>query len=160
MKIVRFVSMISVLLAPAVVLAQHGRGMGGGMHSQVQAPHSARAANFPQGPHMPVTSLTSNPALVTRLTPLLPPGTTLAADAAGFKNSGQFIAALHVSQNLGIPFADLKAAMTGSTPMSLGQAIQSLRPTLTKGEVKSDLKTARRQAHEDLEAGETPDKDD
>src|SRR6185436_10792187 len=77
----------------------------------------------------------------------------------GFKNQGQFIAALHVSRNLGIPFADLKTAMTGirpttttgttggtttgttggstggSTPpttqttMSLGQAIKKLRPS-------------------------------
>ncbi len=36
----------------------------------------------------------------------------------GFKNQGQFIAALHVSQNLGIPFADLKTAMTGIRPIT------------------------------------------
>jgi hypothetical protein len=56
---------------------------------------------------------------------------------ADFKNFGQFNAALHVSENLGIPFADLKAAMTGTTmeglatgesKLSLGQAIKELRP--------------------------------
>ena len=79
-------------------------------------------------------------------------GTTMTLDKAslGFKNQGQFIAALHVSQNLGIPFADLKTAMTGIRPvtgttasaattttisttsqptMSLGQAIHKLRPS-------------------------------
>jgi hypothetical protein len=43
---------------------------------------------------------------------------TLNEASKGFKNQGQFIAALHVSQNLGIPFADLKTAMTGITPVT------------------------------------------
>jgi len=47
---------------------------------------------------------------------MLPKGMTLNEASKGFKNQGQFIAALHVSQNLGIPFADLKTAMTGITP--------------------------------------------
>ena len=33
--------------------------------------------------------------------------------SSGFRNQGQFIAAVHVSQNLGIPFADLRATMLG-----------------------------------------------
>jgi hypothetical protein len=56
---------------------------------------------------------------------------------AGFKNFGNFVAAVNVSNNLGIKFDDLKAAMTGTTlagtstgksPQSLGQAIQQLKP--------------------------------
>ena len=39
---------------------------------------------------------------------------TLESASAGFKNQGQFLAALHVSQNLNIPFADLKTAMLGT----------------------------------------------
>ena len=55
----------------------------------------------------------------------------------GFKNFGQFNAAVNASQNLGIDFADLKAAMTGITlegdktnepTKSLGQAIKQYRP--------------------------------
>src|SRR5439155_26462097 len=38
---------------------------------------------------------------------------TLQAASAGFKNQGQFIAALHVSHNLNIPFDQLKAKLTG-----------------------------------------------
>jgi hypothetical protein len=72
---------------------------------------------------------------------MLPPNMTLNRASSGFRNQGQFIAAVHVSQNLGIPFADLRAAMLGLprpgttpapnttlTPLSLGQAIQKLRP--------------------------------
>jgi hypothetical protein len=65
---------------------------------------------------------------------------------SGFKNFGQFVAAVNVSNNHQIAFADLKAAMTGldikgqpvvttsatgaTTPastLSLGQAIQKLK---------------------------------
>ena len=59
----------------------------------------------------------------------------------GFKNQGQFIAALHVSQNLGISFTELKSHMVTVTPAtagqpatatqtgSLGQAIQAVKQT-------------------------------
>jgi hypothetical protein len=55
----------------------------------------------------------------------------------GFRNFGQFNAAVNASQNLGIDFANLKAAMTGITlegektnqpTKSLGQAIKQYRP--------------------------------
>src|SRR5688572_22513899 len=40
----------------------------------------------------------------TRMENLLPEGMSLATAQSGFKNHGQLIAALHVSQNLGISF--------------------------------------------------------
>jgi hypothetical protein len=70
-----------------------------------------------------------NEQLRTRVTPLLPPGTSLSQAADGFQSEGQFIAALHASKNLGIPFTDLKAKMTGSNPMTLGEAIKTLKPS-------------------------------
>ena len=68
----------------------------------------------------------------------LPAGMTVEQASAGFKNWGQFVAATNASKNHNIPFDQLKAAMTGipvgsitttptTTPMSLGQAIQSLK---------------------------------
>ena len=48
--------------------------------------------------------------------------------AAGFRNLGQFVAAVNVSNNLGIPFADLKMKMVDEH-VSLGQSIQTLKPT-------------------------------
>jgi hypothetical protein len=44
----------------------------------------------------------------------------------GFKNYGQYVAAQHVSEHLGIPFEQLKAKMTGPQAESLGKAIQDL----------------------------------
>ena len=60
----------------------------------------------------------------------------------GFKNYGQYIAAKNVSDNLGIPFDALKAKMTGSSPVSLGQAIQELRPELPAGAAQAAAKKA------------------
>ena len=97
-------------------------------------------------------------------------GVTTIQDAAyGFKNWGQFVAAAHVSNNLNIPFADLKARMTGippgtppgtpvlTTPMSLGQAIQSFKGTKTMDtatfsstRVRNEVKKAEEAANSDL----------
>jgi hypothetical protein len=48
--------------------------------------------------------------------------------AAGFRNLGQFVAAVNVSNNLKIPFAELKSHMVDDG-MSLGQSIQASKPT-------------------------------
>jgi len=93
----------------------------------------------------------SNPALASRLKPLLPAGTNLQTAATGFKNLGQFVAAVHVSHNLHIPFDQLKAKMTGPHPESLGRAIQDLRPTLSKKIAKTDTQIATLQGKEDIE---------
>jgi hypothetical protein len=69
----------------------------------------------------------SHPQLASKVSAMLPTGMTMNQAASGFKNQGQFIAALHVSQNLGIPFADLKKEMV-TNHSSLGQSIQKLRP--------------------------------
>jgi hypothetical protein len=50
--------------------------------------------------------------------------------ASGFRNLGQFVAAVNASFNdPTIQFRALKALMTGDPPMSLGQAKQQLRGT-------------------------------
>jgi hypothetical protein len=92
-------------------------------------------------------TITMSPQLAARLQLLLPPGTTLAQAAQGFRNQGQFIAALHVSKNLGIPFAQLKAEMTGKDHDSLGRAIQELRPT---ADAQAAARQAENEAHADL----------
>jgi hypothetical protein len=78
---------------------------------------------------------------------MLPEGMTLATASNGFRNQGQFIAALHVSQNQGIPFADLRDAMTGPNAVSLGQAIHTLRPSANADDA---VRRANRQTQTDL----------
>ncbi len=87
-----------------------------------------------------------NPALRTKVASLLPPGSNLRTAASGFKNQGQFIAALHVSRNLGIPFNQLKAKMTGPHPLSLGNAIRELKPNMSEKDTREAARRAERQA--------------
>lgn len=87
-----------------------------------------------------------NPQLNERLTKMLPAGMQLRDAASDFKNRGQFIAALHVSQNLGIPFADLKARMTGPDAKSLGQAIHDFRPDIELRDARKEADKAEKQA--------------
>ena len=125
-------------------------------------------------PTTPTTTHVKNPKLEARLLAMLPPGSNIVDASAGFKNWGQFVAATHVSKNLGIPFADLKAAMTGipvgtppgtiptvtTTPLSLGQAVQTLKgtattpaptgDTLTSTQINQEVKKAQDAANEDL----------
>ena len=90
--------------------------------------------------------ISGKPKLAAKIASRLPSDMTLAQATTGFKNQGQFIAAVNVSNNLGIDFVKLQTAMTGQTvkvdpkthaitttptgdaPLSLGRAIQTLKP--------------------------------
>ena len=135
---------------------------------------NSKASTAPIGditPTTPTSRPVKNPKLEARLQRMLPADMTVQDARVGFKNWGQFVAAVHVSNNLGIPFADLKAKMTGitpgtdvrSTPMSLGQAIQDLRGTtaapgegptrqrsMTPTTIRSEVKKAEDAANADL----------
>ena len=130
----------------------------------------------------PIAQKLQGKPLGARIEKMLPKGMTLDAASAGFKNQGQFIAAVHVSQNLGIPFANLKATMLGTplpgstpppgstlpgstlpgstlpgsgssaTPKSLGQAIKTLRPT---ADASAEAQRAETQASLDV-SGTSP----
>ena len=95
--------------------------------------------------------VTDNAHLAGQLQPLIPSGTTLPAAAAGFENQGQFISALHVAHNLNIPFDQLKSQVTGTNAMSLGKAIQKLRPDVDGKAVKDSVKLADKQTERDLQ---------
>jgi hypothetical protein len=89
--------------------------------------------------------ISRNPKLAAKIASRLPSDMTLAQASTGFRNQGQFLAAVNVSNNLGIDFAKLQTAMTGQrvtvdpktheiitkatgdAPVSLGRAIQTLK---------------------------------
>ena len=72
--------------------------------------------------------LQQNTNLANKLETRLPKGTDLMTAAEGFRNLGQFVAAVNVSNNLGIDFVNLKTSMVDDG-LSLGQAIQTWKPT-------------------------------
>lgn len=98
----------------------------------------------------PAELLAQNTKLSQRLQTLLPAGENVTDAASGFKNLGKFVAALHVSRNLNIPFSQVKGEVTKGD--SLGKAVRTLNPTLSKKEVKSQVKKAKHEAKSDIKA--------
>src|SRR5579884_1494202 len=96
-------SIVTLVAAAGLITGawgQHGGGVHGAGHtpdfdspahshsSETPSTHGSGATNFE-------SRLASNPQLSSRLQALRPQGTALEAAAMGFKNQGQFIAALH-----------------------------------------------------------------
>jgi hypothetical protein len=97
--------------------------------------------------------LERNTKLSSRLDGLLPAGTTAEKACSGFKHLGECVSAIHVSHNLGIPFPDLKAKVTGTNPESLGKSIHDLKPDTS---AKNEAKKAQKQARNDIEETSDP----
>jgi hypothetical protein len=177
MKRVFSIGLIAVALAAAPLLAHgQGKGIGVGVGAgsrgnvgveapgakvgvntntdvQVKGAGKAKDSDHPQikPESKPVdlgSRIESNTALAARVKPLLPEGTTMTQASSGFKNQGQFIAALHVAHNLNIPFDQLKAKMTGSESMSLGAAIHAVKPELSQAKANEEAKKGEREAKE------------
>ena len=127
-----------------------GTTVGAGTHTDVQTNTSVKAGTDGRSDDHAsagiVTRIDANPELSSRVQAMLPSGMSMSSAAAGFKNEGQFLAALHASQNLGIPFSELKAKMTGSEHMSLGEAIKTSKPSISDSEAKQAAKKAEQQA--------------
>lgn len=97
--------------------------------------------------------LTQNTKLSSKLQRLLPAGTNLQDAAKGFDHLGQFVAAIHTSHNLGIPFDQLRTEMMSGS--SLGQAIHKLKPNV---DVRQESIKANQQALDDMENSLASDK--
>ena len=95
--------------------------------------------------------LAKSPTLSARIQPLLPPGISLQAAAAGFRDEAEFVTALHLSRNLNIPFNELKADLMGPKHHTLTAALHDLRPELRTGGINHQMKRATQQARTDLQ---------
>jgi hypothetical protein len=150
-------------------LAQHGQGQGSGhatmghgapmSHgSKSESDNGSKAGsnNNMGGKKTVDEQLAHDSRLSSKLQGLLPANTNVQDTAKGFKNMGQFVAALHVSRNLNIPFDQLKAKMTGKPPMSLGKAIHELDPNV---DPKAETKKAEQQAMKDIKDNRTETKE-
>jgi len=158
---------ILMLLTGPSLLAQSGGGGGGGAGRGVGAAGDRggidRGAERGAGERMgnpdstrgavktPGELLTHNTHLASKLQSLLPAGTDLEQASQGFKNLGQFVAAVHVSHNLGIPFDQLRARVIGPPSESLGKSIQALKPEANHRE---EAKRGEKEARDDIHASE------
>ena len=111
--------------------ADHGPGDHGQKdHGQANKPAEPNRSAH-SGKNAVGTRLRENPDLASKLQGMLPAGMNVEDASNGFKNFGQFVAAVHVSKNLGIPFDQLKGAVI-TNHMSLGDAIHALKPEVTE----------------------------
>jgi len=108
-----------------------------GQNGQHTAAHGNRIAK----------QIASNPQLSAKVQALLPAGLTVKKAAKGFSSEREFLAALHASKDLNIPFAQMKAEMTGRDRDSLTQAIRELKPAI---DARAAATTARQEAAADL----------
>lgn len=156
---------LAVFALSTFAVAQHGRpagagsgmGQGSGMGHGSSMGSAMSSSHGPSGqPSMAASSgktasdlLTQNTKLSSNLEKLLPSGMTAQQACDGFKNLGQCVAAIHVSNNLGISFTDLKSKMTGDGSESLGKAITDLKPS---ADAKAESKKANKQAQQDIQS--------
>ena len=159
MKIRFVLGVLAMLALPVVpIYAQHGGGHGGGMgNAHSSSPSSSMHGNSGKtatgsGPKSVSEQLSDNTKLSSKLAGLLPQGTNLQAASQGFKNLGQFVAAVHVSNNLHIPFDQLRTKMIGPPKESLGQAIHALKPAANS---KEETRKGEKQAKQDMDDSKT-----
>ncbi len=160
---------MAVALYCSPAFAQHGHSgsatghmggdMGGGHVMNTNA-HDSSASGGSHGMTLD-QQLSKHTAIAGKINTLT--GMDAQTACAGFKNLGQCVAAAHVSKNLNIPFACLKADMTGTAPasgsncpagtgtskMSLGKSIQTLSPNTNS---KTESKKAQQEADQDLKS--------
>jgi hypothetical protein len=104
-----------------------------------------------------VDQLQSSPHLYSRAQGMLGAGSSVQSAAAGFQNQSDFFAAARASQNLKVPFDQLKANIKGSGSASLEAAIRKTRPDLSKADVKTNVQLAQSQAAQVLAAAHVED---
>jgi hypothetical protein len=132
----------------ALGLASLAWGAGPGEQS-MQAEQAARAQSMPQTQSPQTEQSTpsqegpSSPS--THLAALVPAGMSAEEACTGFKSVKDCAASLHASQNLNIPFADLKSKVTGG--QGLGAAIHALKPDAN---ARAEVKKAEGQAQDDV----------
>jgi len=112
-------------------------------HAQAAGQPASQTEAAPAADPAATQSMASDPS--TRLAAIVPPGLTPQAACDGFKSLTDCSAALHASQNLNIPFPDVKGKVTSGK--SLAAAIKSLRP---EADASKEEKRAEQQAAEDL----------
>lgn len=165
MKSTIIVMFTAGLLLSVSVYAQ--RGSHGGMGPGVSAMSHGNSATHGNSASANDSTTRKGPAtiptnLASKLDNILKPTGMTAQQycSTGFKNLGQCVAAIHVSQNLHINPLCLKSDMTktdppantcplgtGSTRMSLGKAIRTLEPT---ADASAAVSKANKQAQADL----------
>jgi hypothetical protein len=85
--------------------------------------------------------------LSAKLQDMLPADVSPQQACAGFKTLEQCVTAIHLAQNLKLPFAELKAKTTGKGSVGLQKVIEQMA---ANANAKDELKKAKKQAADDM----------
>jgi len=144
--VISIAGLLAVIYLGAIPPATQRTPASGNSHSA----SSSKSESAKAGPKRPGERLARNKKLSDKLSAILkqqnPRVTDLQTASQGFESLCQFVSAVHVSQNLGIPFDRLKSQK--QTSGSLAKAIHVLKPD---ADVNTEVKEASVQAADDLE---------
>jgi hypothetical protein len=139
-----------VALASTMAFGQSRPG-GGGAGSTPQPSGNQRGPDTGPTNDLQMKSidqaLHDDPRLSSKLQDMLPADMTPQQACSGFKTLEQCVTAIHLAQNLKLPFADLKAKTTGKGSVGLQKAIEQMA---ANANVKDELKKAKKQAADDM----------
>ncbi|MGA2204486.1 MAG: hypothetical protein ABSG40_21300 [Terriglobales bacterium] len=140
---------VAAVLASALAFGQapiHGAGGAGQPAINSGKPDTAGPTNDLQMKSIDQV-LHDDAKLSAKLKDMLPAEMTPQQACAGFKTLEQCVTAIHVAQNLKVPFADLKAKTTGKGSVSMQKAIEQMAANVN---AKDEAKKAKKQAAEDM----------
>lgn len=147
---------LAVLFALASTMAygqmRPGGGPGGG-GSGNPTPSAGSPSRTDSGPTndmqpKPIPQvLHDSPALSAKLKEMLPEDLSPEQACAGFKTVEQCVTAVHLAQNVKVPFPDLKAKTTGKGSVGMQKAIEQMAASAN---AKDEMKKAKKQASEDM----------
>jgi hypothetical protein len=137
------------LIAATAALGLAAFAYAGGPEDQAGAAQpstdaTTQSATVPQTDPSATAQSSASTSQSTRLAAIVPSGMSAQEACTGFRSIEECAATLHVSQNLSIPFPDLKSRVTGGA--KLGAAIHQLKPDAN---VKAELRKAEEQARSD-----------
>jgi hypothetical protein len=105
------------------------------------------AVDIPSAPRNPNAELQLSEKLAARLKTLLPQDVDPHRASKGFDSLKDFVITVRSSNNLGIPFPELKHQMADGSFKALQKAIHELKPDV---DPKAELKKAGEQAKQDI----------
>jgi hypothetical protein len=96
--------------------------------------------------------LSAKVGLAARAEGMLPAGSNMSAAVYGFQDAHDFVMAEHISQNMHIPFDQLKAGVSGQEHAQFQSAVGRLRPDMDSATIRTNMKTATEQTDADFKA--------
>jgi hypothetical protein len=144
----RFLTLIAATAALGLAAFAYAGGpedqAGAAQPSMPSTDSTTPSATAPRTDPSAMAQSSASTSQTTRLAAFAPAGMSAQEACTGFRSVEECAATLHASQNLSIPFPDLKSRVTGGT--KLGAAIHQLKPDAN---VKVEVRKAEEQARSD-----------